>query len=237
MKWTSCRKIRTNRESMKTTFTLSIVWFLALAGLLAAQSGDNSAQPKGKPQPMNVTPEREAAVRTFVERNHPELSELLAHLKANQTKEYERAVRELHRTTERLAGIQERDRTQYDLELKLWTAQSHVQLMTARLKMGASEDLKTQLRKALGTQAEAKVALLKHERSRAAERLSRIERDIAQFETDREKVIEKQLDLLVRSASSGKDAKSKAGRPGAKASANKPGGKSGKRANTTVATP
>ena len=217
-----------------------------LAGLLWAQSGDSQTGPAAKragakagnkPLPMNVTPEREAAVRTFVERNHAELSELLAHLKANQPKEYERAVRELHRTTERLAGIQERDPVQYDLEVALWTAQSRVQLFTAKLKMGASEDLKDRLREALGAQAEAKVALLKHERIRVAERLSRIDRDIDQFENQREKVIEKQLDLLVRSARQGKEprlsGKSAVNNP----AGNKPAGKASKRSNPNVAAP
>lgn len=184
---------------------------------------------KNKPTPMNVTPEREAAVRTFVELNHAELADLLAHLKANQPKEYERAVRELHRVTERLAGIQERDPTQYDLEVKFWTAQSRVQLFTAKLRMGTSEDIKDQLREALGAQAEAKVALLKHDRSKIAERLSRVERDIAQFENEREKVIEKQLELLVRTAKQGKDVNF-----GGKAAANKP---AGKRAKANVAAP
>jgi hypothetical protein len=165
---------------------------------------------------MAVTPEREAAVRTFIERNHPELAGLLTHLKDNQPKEYERAVRELHRVTERLAGVQERDPLQYELEVRLWTAQSQVQLLAARLKMGQTEELKDQLRQAIGQQADAKVELLKHEKSRVTERLSRIERDIARFEAGRDEVVEKQLELLTR-ASQEKPAK-----PAAKAAANKP---------------
>jgi hypothetical protein len=205
----------------------SMVVCLALAGLLAADPGSKATEEKRgeekraeekragdkKPaekdaskkaaktrSPISVTPEREAAVRTFVERNHPELSGLLAHLKEHQPKEYERAVRELHRVTERLAGVRERDSAQYDLEIKLWTAQSQVQLLAARLKMGQSEELKDQLRQALGAQADAKVDLLKHEKSRVAGRLSKIERDLAHFEGERQQVIEKQLEVLARGA-------------------------------------
>jgi len=207
---------------------LPIAVVLALVGLVWA-----SATAQNKPTPMNVTPEREAAVQTFVERNHPELAELLTHLKANKPQEYERAIRELHRITERLAGIQERDRTQYDLELKLWTAQSRVQLFTAKLRMDSTGELKNQLRDALNAQAEAKVALLKHERIRVTARLNRIDADIAQFENDRQKVIDKQMELLTRSATGpGKNAK-----VGIKGAVGKQGGKRANPKPTTNANP
>lgn len=212
---------------------------LALVGLLWSQATGQQGDKKGsakadKPVPMNVTPEREAAVRTFVELNHPELAELLTHLKSNKPQEYERAIRELHRITERLAGIQERDRDQYDLEIKLWTAQSRVQLLTAKLRMGAKDELKDQLREALNLQADAKLALLKHERERAAARLAKIDADIAQFENNRDQVIEKQMELLQRTASQGKPAKigvkgavnnSAGNKPGAKGSGKRTGAK------------
>ncbi|HEX5104863.1 MAG TPA: hypothetical protein VFV87_13680 [Pirellulaceae bacterium] len=189
---------------------------LALVGLLlgnaTGQQGGKSETNKretgkNKPQAIAVTPEREAAVTTFVKRNHAELADLLAHLKANQPQEYERAVRDLYRITERLASIQERDPTQYDLELTLWTAQSRVQLFTAKLKMGTTDELKSELRQALDAQAEARVALLKHERTKVVDRLSRIDGDIAQLEGEREKLIDKQLELLVRTARQGKEVK------------------------------
>jgi hypothetical protein len=204
---------------------------LALIGLLWA-----SATGQNKPAPMNVTPEREAAVKTFVERNHPELAELLTHLKANKPQEYERAIRELHRITERLAGVQERDRTQYELELKLWTAQSRVQLFTAKLRMDSTDELKNQLRDALNSQAEAKVALLKHERVRVADRLNKIDADIAQFENDRQKVIDKQMELLTRSAT---DIKANPGKltKGVKGAVGKQGGKRASAKPTTNVNP
>src|SRR5437773_7696567 len=157
---------------------------LGIAGLLYAQSGDakNStasvktdgklavparvvANPKKDAKAkaaITVTPEREAAVMTFVQRNHAELAELLGYLKTNQPEEYERAIKEIFRTTERLDQVQDRDPLQYELEVAAWTAQSHVQLLAARLKMGSSDELLKQLREALKTQNETKLSLLKH---------------------------------------------------------------------------
>src|SRR5690242_13764878 len=114
------------------TFTITALT-LSVAGLLYAQSASapaaGSASPKNEapkketPKKENkaksailVTPEREAAVLTFVQRNHAELADLLAALKTNDPQQYERAIRDIFRTTERLAQIQERDPLQYELE-------------------------------------------------------------------------------------------------------------------------
>ena len=196
---------------------LSLV-FLTIGGLLGAQSGDaqpqavtstpSATKKEAKARPaQRITPEREAAALSFVQRNLAELAELLGYLKSSQPEEYDRAIRDIFRATERLALIQERDSLQYELEVEAWTAQSRVQLLAAKLKMGSSDELKGQLRAALATQNETKLALLKHERQKFADRLSRLENEIARFETDREQVINKQLNLLAKAAEEGRPAK------------------------------
>jgi alanyl-tRNA synthetase len=196
---------------------------LTAAGLLYAQSSPASApaagsaasarkEAKAKPAIL-VTPEREAAVLTFVQRNHAELAELLAALKTNEPEQYERAIRDIFRTTERLAQIQERDPLQYELEIVAWTAQSRVELLAARLKMGANDELIKQLRDALKTQNEARVALLRHERQKAADRLGKLDAEIARFETDRDDVVNRQLKVLARSGGEGRPAKAAAKLP------------------------
>ena len=194
------------------TLTIAVV----AAGLLRAQSGDS--QPANQPSPpaakkdakarpaLRITPEREAAAISFVQRNHPELAELLSYLRTSQPEEYERAIRDIFRATERLALIQERDSLQYELEVTAWTSQSRVQLLAAKLKMGASDELTRQLREALKTQNESKLALLRHERQKAADRLARVEKEIARFETDSEQVINMQLSLLTKAADEGRRA-------------------------------
>src|SRR5437763_6888168 len=189
-------------------------------GMLAAQTGDStsasakSAQKasapargsKAKP-PILVTPEREAAVMTFVQRNHAELADLLTSLKTSQPQEYERAIKEIFRTIERLAVVQERDPRQYELEVVAWTAQSGVQLLAAKLKMSSSDELIKQLREALASQNDARLALLQHERQRFADRLSKLDSDIASLEDDGEKIIDKQVQVLSRAAAEGRSAK------------------------------
>jgi hypothetical protein len=174
----------------------------------APAAGSASAKKEGKVKvAITITPEREAAVLTFVQRNHAELSDLLAVLKTNQPEEYDRAVRDIFRAMERMNQIQERDPLQYELEVAAWTAHSRVQLLAAKLKMGSTEDLVKRLRDGLASQNESKLALLKHERQKASDRLSKIDSDITRFETDREDVIDKQLKILTRTAGEARPAK------------------------------
>lgn len=154
--------------------------------------------------PLAITPEREAAVMTFVGRNHSELSSLLELLKENRRKEYERAIRELYRVTEKLATIQERDREQYELELQAWQVQSRIQLLVARLKMADSDDVRHELKEAVGEQLKARTALLRHERERVARRLERIDRDLGRLENDSQDWIDKQFAALVKNTSGAK---------------------------------
>ena len=63
----------------------------------------------------------------------------------------------------------------YELEVKLWTAQSRVQLLAARLKMGDSDTIKKELREALAHQIEARLDVLKHQKQQATERLAKME--------------------------------------------------------------
>src|SRR5437764_6334298 len=105
---------------MRLGVVLSIaVGAIAAAGLLYAQSGSapsagSASAKKEAPKKETkakaailVTPESEAAVLNFVQRNHAELADLLAALKNNDPEQYQRAIRDIYRTTGRLALIEE----------------------------------------------------------------------------------------------------------------------------------
>jgi hypothetical protein len=182
-----------------------------------------------KAKQIAITPEREAAVTKFVEKNHSELAALLAHLKTSQPKEYERAVRDLFRVTEKFAMVKERGDEQYGLELKAWKAQSRAQLLVARLKMtdpesADSEELKTQLREILTEQLQARIEVMKLERERTTARLEKLNQDIGKFEQNREAVIDSHVNNLMNqvNANRPKNNKPTDKRPGDKKPAPKP---------------
>ena len=75
--------------------------------------------------------------------------------------------------------------------------------------MGTSDELVKQLRDALARQNDAKLALLKHERQKAADRVEKLEGDIVRFESDREdeQRLIANFKLLTRAAEEGRPAK------------------------------
>lgn len=199
---------------MRHTLSLAILLLLLFA---SSTTADNSSQAAGKTQPTatekiekakpmpGVTPEREAAVRTFLRQHHPELADLLLYLQTSQPHEYQRAVRDLFRASERLAQIQERDYDRYELELKLWKTSSRIQLLAARLSMNDSDDLRAQLRAALSEQIDLRAALLRRERDRFAGKVSRIDEQLNKLMDARHQEIERQMKVLTKSADGSKD--------------------------------
>jgi hypothetical protein len=224
---------------MRTWYFLSLL--LITASLAVADDsreskptgkGANKPVPKASPakqpfsaKPFTMTPEREATVTEFVEQNHAELAQLLAHLKTNQPKEYERAVRDLFRVTEKLALVRERDSRQYDLELRVWQAQSRAQLLVARMKMtdpasADNEELRKQLREILAEQWQARLEVLQLDRDRATARLNKLAAEIERIENQRDAIIDSQLRSLTNAGNSNAKAKARADRE--KSAADKP---------------
>jgi hypothetical protein len=144
-----------------------------------------------------VTPEREAAVRKFVEQHHPELVGLLESLKSKNSTEYERAVRDLFRVSERLAQFYGRDNQRYELELKLWQSQSRLDLLAARFKMSNNDELKVQIQQALDEQYSLRQSVMHLERDRVAERLKKLDEQLQTFDASREELLDRQLRLLL----------------------------------------
>lgn len=166
-----------------------------------AQNGKPPSPAKAKLAPV-VTPEREAAAMTFVEEHHPELAELLSYLKSNRPKDYERAVRDLFKTSERLATIHDGDFERYQLELELWKIQSRIQLLGARLKMSDSEPLRKQLREALNRQIDLRLASLERERDRTSEKLQKLDEQLQKTAASRDQAIERQMRMLTKQGNS-----------------------------------
>ncbi|MCR9117377.1 MAG: hypothetical protein NXI22_10580 [bacterium] len=187
-------------------FTLAA--FIALFGCM----GDAAAQRPGKSQdniaPMPVTPEREAAALTFVQLHHPELTELLKGLKKQNLGEYQRAMRELYRTSERLSMFLQRDPIRYKAELELWKTSSRIHLIAAQLKTTASESQRDEfadtLRQLLAEQADKRLTLLRQERKRTQLKLDRVNDQIEKFEAGRRDSLESQFNHLTKKRTPGK---------------------------------
>lgn len=161
----------------------------------AQKPASNKPEKRSEParKAFGLTPEREAAVMTFVKLNHPDLEMLLTHLKQSEPKEYEKAVRDLTRVIDRLAASKDRDADMYELELRSWKAQSRLQLLSARQAMGASDDLRDEMREVIREQGEVRTEILKREKQRIQDRLTRIESELSRLEKNSDRWVEQQL--------------------------------------------
>lgn len=146
----------------------------------------------------SVSKEQESAAMRLVENHHDELLELLIHLKEGLPTEYDRAIRDLSRTSERLSQLEKRDKKRFELELALWKTKSHRQLLQARLLMDKDKALLGQIRETLNEERELHVAVLKHERDRLTNRIQRLNAQIAKKENNSEAEIERQLKTLTQ---------------------------------------
>lgn len=157
-----------------------------------------------------VTPEREAAVMTFVKQHHPDLADLLRNLKQEDQRSYGRAIRDLFTVSERLAHAQERDSERYEIDLKTWKVKSRQQYLIAQIKMSDSPKLREQLRQALAEQADLHIMLLELENKRLNQRIQQVQKNIARLKASKEKSVDRKFKQVVsgreHKTSSGADA-------------------------------
>ncbi len=159
----------------------------------SAKKADRPARTKSAP----LTPEREAAALGFVREHHPELAGVVEHLKKSRPEEYDRAIRDLVRTAERLAQWRERDEERYKLELQGWKVKSRVQLLAARLSMGKDSALEAELKKLLAEHFDIQLELARRNRAQMQERLDKLDEQIGRLEQSRDQALQKQFDALV----------------------------------------
>ena len=88
--------------------------------------------------------------------------------------------------------------------------------------MGDKEEIRSQLRSLLNEQMDVRAALLKRERERAQDRLAKIEQDLSRLESERQKIVENQLQVLTKSAADSKN-KVKVTKSGPRPGNKKPG--------------
>jgi hypothetical protein len=163
-------------------------------------SAQKPARAKGKKIP-GFTGEREAAAMTFVRTNHPELAELLEQLKTSDPSQYQRAIRDLFKSSERLAQVEERNPQRYPLELSMWKVNSRIQVLVARLTMSPEPAVEDQLRQALAEQLDLRKQLLVGDQQRLEQRLAELKIERDDLEQHAQQRIEQRVNKLLSEAS------------------------------------
>lgn len=157
--------------------------------------------------PAPLTLERETAALKFVEQHHAELAELLAALKPTSPAQYAQAMQDLFRASERINLARSRDPRRFELELQIWKTQSRRDLVAVRLRMARTPELESQLRQLIHEHLELQQALMRMERDRVAERLRKLDEQLASG--NRTEQVEQQFQQLVSRPRTGPKAAAK----------------------------
>lgn len=152
-----------------------------------------------RPGQLGFTAEREAAALTFVRQHHPELADLLTRLKDRRPQEYQKAIRDLFRVSERLALSNEQQPARYELELQEWKLASRIQLLAARMSMNGSPALEQELRGLLADQLEVHRQLVKFNYDRAATRAAALAAELEDIEARKAVLVDERYQQAMKS--------------------------------------
>lgn len=155
-------------------------------------------KPAQKPDGKEIEKDREAAALAFAGLHHPELVGLIEQLRETNPAEYQKAIRELARTSERLNQIQPKESKRYELELNSWKIASRVRLLAARLTMSRDPALEQELRDTLSQQIDARLQLLLLEQEEINGRLKKLDSTIETLRSTREEQAKKSFDNVIR---------------------------------------
>ena len=162
---------------------------------------------KVKKPKVFLTPGRQTAAMTFAKLHHPELADLLTHLKQQNRAEYKHAIREIYQTSEQLARTRERWPERYQLNLEAWKLDSRIRLMLAHIMISKNDvELDGELEKLLLKRVDIQVQQLTVQRERLTQQLERVTRrvekldaSISRIESDRKAAARKALLRIKRS--------------------------------------
>ena len=186
---------RDGHQRTARSWTRAWMWLglPVLATLLVCPSvwSQDDERPKAKVPPVSA--DREAAALEFVKEHQPELARLLEYLRHKQPRQYQRAVRELARTADRLKMTRERDPRRYELELQAWQVRSRIDLLAARWQVQPDEKIKERLRAAIVEQIALQKQILEREREKVTQRLKTVESQLDKLTNSEQAELERRL--------------------------------------------
>lgn len=147
----------------------------------------------------SLSNEQKLAALEFAKVNHPQLATLIRKLEKRDAVEYQKALIDLSRTSEKLERVKSRDAERYEVELNLWKLDSRIRLLAARMASDERSSLEKELRTLLEQRTDLRLEQLQMDRERLAGRIDRIDGQIDQLSTERGALVDKEVDRLRKS--------------------------------------
>lgn len=170
----------------------------ALLVFLAGASHLQAAPKAAIPLPP-FTPANEAAALQFVEKQHPELGEVLGRLRALNRDQYEQAIRQIYQDSARLAMIMTGDEKLHGLMLDAWKVNSRIEVLAAQLATSKEKDPTQQeaLKQLLFRHVDLQRQVVEHNREKLLESLKGMEANIKLLEEKREEMVDRRFRNLI----------------------------------------
>jgi predicted secreted protein len=146
------------------------------------------------------TEEREAAARTFVRINRPEMETVLDQLQKSKPDEYRQVICDLFRTVESFTAMRQEDPQRYELSVQTWRTEAKTHLLAAELvgKPAERERITAELRTAVGELADLQVQMADHEVRRAEAKLRRAEGQKQKLQARRTEIVDERVDAILQ---------------------------------------
>lgn len=145
------------------------------------------------------TEEREAAARTFVRNNRPEMETVLDQLRTSKPDEYRQVICDLFRTVESFTALRQEDPQRYELSLETWRTEAKTHLLAAELvgKPAERERITSELRRAVEQLADLQIRLAESEVHRWEAKLRRAEGQKKKLESGRTEFVNERLEAIL----------------------------------------
>jgi hypothetical protein len=128
--------------------------------------------------PSEVDRKTEAAALKLVQDHLPELKGVLHRLRADEPRQYNRAISDLARSAKRLEVAKNRDVALFEIEAETLKAQNAVSLLTAKLKVRDNESDRQLLRRAAVRLQQAQIARAQYDVDSLQARLRRTKQQL-----------------------------------------------------------
>jgi hypothetical protein len=151
---------------------------------------------------VDVDGDQELTALAFAKEQHPELAKLLAPMKTAHPKEYQKALRELYRVSDRLTRMQARQPERYAIEINLWKAESRLRLVVAKSAMVDDDERREQIEKLVTERNTLKLQLLEFEKGESEQRVAQLSKQIEALKLQEADAVRKEVDRLVNTAKS-----------------------------------
>lgn len=167
---------------------------------LPKEKNNTSNKPRKK-EAVPLTATCEAAAIDFAKQNHPELVQLLIKLKKQNQKAYQRALRQLNKTTERFEKVKQHvSPKRFETELNTWKLDSRIRLLVAKASITPEgySDVESRLNELLKKRIGMRAQQLQLEKERLLHRQKKIDKLLTAFQENPEKVQQQELNRIRR---------------------------------------